>query len=458
VRARFSSTFRSLQVRNYRLFSIGQLISLIFGWVQITAQDWLVLQLSHDSGTALGTVTTLQFAPVLLLSLYAGKLADRFDKRVLLLIVNAAWLVLAGLMGVLVVSGAVTMWQVFVFAALWGSVSAIETPARQSFVSELVGARLLPNALSLSSAAFNTARVIGPALGGVVIAALGTGAAFLVNAVSYVGPLIALSLMSAAELHRAGLARGPVRARDARVIDGLRYVSRRGDLVLPMALMLVIGMVGFNFQLTLALLAKTVFHTSAASFGLLTTALAVGALAGALAGAGRRSRPSVWLLLGTAVAFGLCETLVGLGPNYLLVALLLVPAGFFMIFFAQAANQRVQLGADPEVRGRVMALYIMVFLGTNPLGAPLIGWVSQTLGPRSSIWLGGLVSLLVAAAALIARLRMAGGRIRLRVRPSPRFYVVVSPALRDASNMTPVSSATDTDGCRKLVEVATGSS
>ncbi|MEN3305109.1 MAG: hypothetical protein V7603_1311 [Micromonosporaceae bacterium] len=438
MRARFSTTFRSLRVRNYRLFSVGQLISLIFGWVQITAQDWLVLQLSHDSGTALGWVTALQFTPILLLSLYAGKLADRFDKRVLLLIVNLAWLVLAAAMGVLVVSGRVTLWQVFVFAALWGTVSAIETPARQAFASEMVDARLLPNALSLASAAFNTARVIGPAVGGVAIATLGTGPAFLVNAVSYLGPLVALSLMNVSELHRDGLAEGPVRARDARVIDGLRYVFRRGDLILPMALMLVIGMLGFNFQLTLALLAKTVFHTSAATFGLLTTALALGALAGALAGAGRRSRPSVWLVLGAGVGFGLLETLVGLGPDYVVVALLLVPTGFFMMSLAQAANQRVQLGADPEVRGRVMALYIMVFLGTNPLGAPLIGWLSQTFGPRSSIWLGGLVSLLVAAGALVVRLRMAGGRVRMRVRPSPRFYVVVDPVALPATPAEPV--------------------
>ncbi len=429
MRAQLRSTFRSLQVRNYRLFSIGQLFSLIFGWVQITAQDWLVLQLSHNSGTALGTVTALQFSPVLLLSLYAGKLADRFDKRVLLLIVNCAWLVLAGVMGVLVVSGAVTMWQVYVFAALWGSVSAIETPARQAFASELVGHALLPNALSLASAAFNTARVIGPAIGGLIIAGLGTGAAFVVNAFSYVAPLIALGMMRVGELHRDGLHEGPVRARDARVIDGLRYVWRRGDLLLPMALIMVTGLLGFNFQLTLALLAKTVFHTSAASFGLLTTALALGALGGALAGTGRRQRPSVWLVLGAGVAFGAFETLVGLGPDYLAVALLLVPTGFFMIFFAQAANQRVQLGVEPDVRGRVMALYIMVFLGTNPVGAPLIGWLSETFGPRSSIWVGGLASLLVAAVALAARLRMAGGRIKVRVRPAPRFYVVVDPTV-----------------------------
>lgn len=434
MRARLGSTFSSLQVRNYRLFTIGQLISLIFGWVQITAQDWLVLQLSHNSGTALGTVTALQFAPVLLFSLYAGKLADRFDKRVLLLIVNAAWLVLASAMGVLVVSGVVSMWQVFVFAGVWGSVSAIETPVRQSFVSELVGTRLLPNALSLSAAQFNTARVIGPALGGVTIALLGTGTSFIVNAVSYVGPLVALSMMSVDELRRARPSGAPVRAQDARVIDGLRYVARRRDLVLPMLLILVIGMVGFNFQLTLSLLAKTVFHSSAATFGLLNAALAIGALGGALFGAARRSRPSVWLVIGAAIAFGVFETVVGLGPDYVVVALLLVPAGFFMIFFSQAANQRVQLGVEPELRGRVMALYFMVFNGTNPIGAPMIGWLAQTFGPRSSIWVGGIVTLLAGSTALVARLRMSGDRVRLRVRPLPRLYVVVDPQAGSGSN------------------------
>ncbi len=424
MRARLDSTFQSLQIRNYRLFATGQLISLIFGWVQITAQDWLVLQVTHDSGTALGVVTAFQFTPILLLSLYAGKLADRFDKRTLLLIVNVAWLVLATAMGVLVLAGDIQLWQIFTFAALWGTVNAVETPARQSFVSELVPTELLPNALALSAATFNSARIVGPALGGVAIALLGTGPAFVLNAVSYAGPLVVLGLMRTADLHRdAGRVRRA--AADTRVIDGLRYVRHRLDLLLPMALMLVVGMFAFNFQLTIPLLAKTTFHSGAASFGLLTTALAVGALGGALAGSARRSRPSVWVLLGAAVGFGATTVLVGFGPNYPLTALLLVPAGFFMIFFAQAANQRVQLGADPDMRGRVMALYIMIFMGTNPVGAPLVGWVANQYGPRMTFWFGGLVALLVAVAALVYRLRLAGGRIRLRLLPLPRFSVVL---------------------------------
>ncbi len=429
MRARLGSTFRSLRVRNYRLFATGQVISLTFNWVQITAQDWLVLHLSHDSGTALGLVTALQFTPILLLSLYAGKLADRFDKRRLLVLVNVAWAVLSAAMGLLVLSGTARTWYVLVFAALWGSVTAMENPARQSFVSELVKPELLPNALSLNGATFNVGRVIGPALGGLAIWALGTGPAFMLNAVSYTAPIVGLALMRTGALFRDTAQRRP--AADARVVDGLRYVLRRPDLLLAMGLMLVIGAAGFNFQITLALLAKTVFHTGAQSFGLLTTALAVGAVGGALGGAGRRVRPSVWLVLGAGVGFGVLETLVGLGPTFLVTGLLLVPAGFMMIFLAQAVNQRIQLGVEPELRGRVMALYTMVFFGTNPIGAPLVGWVSQTYGPRTAIWAGGLISLTVAVAALAVRLRMAGGRIRLRLRPLPRFSVVLPEVVPD---------------------------
>jgi MFS family permease len=241
--------------------------------------------------------------------------------------------------------------------------------------------------------------------------------------------------MRTADLHRDA-SRVRRTAADTRVVDGLRYVRGRLDLVLPMALMMVIGLLAFNFQLTIPLLAKTVFHTGAASFGLLTTALAVGALGGALAGSARRSRPSVWVVLGAAVGFGATTALVGFGPSYGVTALLLVPAGFFMIFFAQACNQRVQLGADPDMRGRVMALYVMIFLGTNPIGAPLIGWVSSAYGPRAAFWLGGVAGLLVAGAALAYRLRLAGGRIRLRLLPRPRFSVVIpeQPARRSTTS------------------------
>lgn len=423
MRAKFSTTFQSLRTRNYRLFATGQLIKLIGVWMMFIAQDWLVLELSGDSATALGVVIALQFTPILLLTLLSGRLADRYDKRLLLFVANATWSVLALGMSLLVVTGVVALWHVFVFAALLGVANAVENPVRQAFVSELVGTLLLPNALSLSSATFNSARIIGPAVAGVAIAAFDVGPVFLISAFSSLAPLVALVRMRAGELHREALP--PRDERDsARVVDGLRYVWRRPDLLLPMALMSVMGMVLFNFQLTLAVLAKTGFNTGAASFGLFTTALAVGALVGALAGSGRRERPSVYLVIGAALAFAALATMVGFASTYWLVVVLLVPTGFFMVFFAQASNQRVQLGVDAAFRGRVMALWVLVFLGTNPIGAPLIGWIAETFGAGASIWIGGLISFATAGAALVWQLHRTGGRVRIRLRPLPRFYVV----------------------------------
>jgi MFS family permease len=419
VRARLSKTFQSMTVRNYRLFSSGQITKLIGVWMQFTAQDWLVLELSHNSAYALGVVTALQFTPVLLLTLYGGKLADRYDKRTLLIIANSVFSVLALVLGLLVATGAVTLTWVFIFAVLMGIANAIETPVRQAFASEMVSHELLPNALSLSAATFNLARVVGPALAGGAIELVGIGPVFLLNTLTYLAPMVSLLRMRSSELHLA-----PRNATDTRIREGLRYVRQREDLLLPMALLLVIGLVGFNFQLTLAVLAKTVFQTGPAQFGLLTTALAVGALGGALAGSGRRSRPSVYVVLGAAVGFGALETLVGLAPTFLVTAALLVPTGFFMIYFMQATNQRIQLGTDATYRGRVMALFILVFVGTTPVGAPAIGWLAEQFGPRLGIWCGGAVSLLAGLIALTWQLRRTGARIGLRLRPLPQLYVI----------------------------------
>ncbi|MEW2376690.1 MFS transporter [Micromonospora sp. NPDC047812] len=422
MQAKLSTMFQSLQVRNYRLFASGQLIKLIGVWMMFIAQDWLVLELSDNSATALGVVTALQFTPVLLLTLLSGRLADRYDKRMLLFVANAFWTVLALAMALLVITGLVQLWHVFAFAALLGVANAVETPVRQAFVSELVGTSLLPNALSLNAAVFNSARIVGPAVAGLAIAAFDVGPVFLFTALSSIAPLVTVIQMRPADLHREALLPRDERA-SAKVVDGLRYVWRRPDLLLPMAVMSVIGMSLFNFQLTLAALAKTVFKTGAASFGLFSTALAVGALVGALAGTGRRSRPSVWLVLGAGVGCASFGTLVGLAPAYWMVVTLLLPTGFFMVFFAQAANQRVQLGTDAAFRGRVMALWVLVFLGTNPVGAPLIGWVAETYGAGASIWIGGLISLATILIALTWQLRRSGARLRFRILPMPRFYV-----------------------------------
>jgi MFS family permease len=427
VRARLSRTFQSLQVRNFRLFATGLLIRSVGVWMMFIAQDWLVLDLSNNSATALGVVTALQFVPVLLLTLLSGRLADRYDKRLLLFIANGTWAVLALIMSVLVLTGVAQLWHIFVFAGLLGISGAIENPVRQSFASEMVGVTLLPNALALSAATFNTARVVGPAIAGVGIALLDVGPIFLISALAALAPLFCLTRMRTAELYRETLP--PIAERNsARVVDGLRYVWRRPDLILPMALISIVGMSAFNFQLTLAALAKTVFHTGAASFGLFTTALAVGALAGALAGGSRRARPSVYIVILAGIVFGGFTVLVGVASAYWLVVLLLVPTGFFMIFFAQACNQRIQLGTDAAYRGRVMALWVLLFLGTNPVAAPVVGWVAEHFGAGTSIWLGGAISLTASMVALVWQLRRSESRLRVRLRPNVRLQVVPAAA------------------------------
>ncbi len=432
MRATLSTTFRSLTIPNYRRFATGQLVKLLGVWMMFTAQDWLVLEITGNSAAALGMVVALQFAPVLLLTLYGGKLADRFDTRLLLIAANAAFAVVAVVFAVLVAAGAVALWQVYLFAGLLGVASAIETPVRQSFVSEIVEHALLPNALALSAATFNTARIAGPALAGVAIAAFGTGPVFLISAVLCVSPVLSYARMRTADLYREEPSERRVAGSQAKIVDGLRYVRARDDLLLPIGLMAVVGMIGFNFPVTLAALAKIDFAAGPSSFGLLTTALAAGALGGALAGTGRRSRPSAYVVLAAAFGFAVFEMAVGFAPTFPVAMLLLVPTGFFSIYLAQAANHRVQMGVDGAYRGRVMALYVLVFLGTTPIGASLAGWWAQHFGVPSSLWAAGLVCLVAATAGLVWQLRRTGARLRVRVSPRPRL-VVVPPLDSDES-------------------------
>lgn len=415
-------TFQSLTIRNYRLFATGQLVKLVGVWMMFISQDWLVLKLSDDSATAVGITVALQFTPILLLTLLGGALADRYDKRRLLLFSNAAFAVAALVLAVLVVTGAVALWHVFVLAAIHGTAHALENPARQAFISELVGTTLLPNALSLNAATFNTARIIGPAAAGGAIALFGLGPAFLIATAAVLAPLVSLARIRPAELLREPLATAA--AGPPRVMDGLRYVWNRPDLLLPIGLITVIGGAGFNFQVTLPVLSKVAYGTGAASFGLLAAALAAGSLAGALAGTWRRARPSAYVVTGAGVGFGVFAMLVGFSSPYWLVLLLLVPTGFFAVYFAQACNQRVQLGTDASFRGRVMALWVLVFLGTTPVAALAVGWWSEWFGAASAIWLGGLASLIAAVVGLAWQLRRHGDQLRLRVRPIPKLYVV----------------------------------
>lgn len=433
VRARLSTTFRSLTVRNYRLFATGQLVKLVGVWMMVVAQDWLVLEMTDNSATALGTITAAQFVPVLALTLYAGSLADRFDKRKLLIFSNGAWAVLAIAQAVLVATGVIELWMLLVFALLMGVAQAIETPVRQSFVSELVGKPLLPNALSLSAATFQTARITGPALAGVAIAGLGLGPVFLVSTVMAIAPVFMQMRINPVELHRPELAPRSERSEtEAKIVDGIRYVRQRHDLLLPMVTIAVIAMFGYNFQITLALLAKTVFNTGAATFGLFNTALAVGALGGALAGTGRKTRPSVYLFLAAALSFGILAIAVGFANTAWLALLLLVPTGFSTVYLGQAANQRIQLGVDAAYRGRVMSLFVLIFLGTAPLGAMICSSIAEHLGAQAAISIGGAVALIAAVGALIWQLKHAGEKLSLEVRPVPRVRVIQSESVSAA--------------------------
>ena len=400
--------FSSLSVRNYRLFASGQVVSLTGTWMQRVAQDWLVLNLSHNSGTAIGFTTGLQFAPVLFFGLYGGVIADRFPKRRTLVITQIVMGVFALTLGLLDVTGAVQLWHVYALAAALGIASAIDAPVRQAFVTELVGPSLLPNAVGLNSSAFNAARVLGPAVAGLMIASVGTSWVFLINASSFVAVIAGLLMIRDDELYVGK----PAARKKGAVREGLRYVRSRPDLIAITSLVGVVGMLGFNFQITSALMVKNVFHHGAESYGIISATYAFGSLLGALASA-RRGRPARRLVFIAAATYGVFEIVAGVMPTYWTFFAVLVPFGFFTLTLSTAANTNVQLSVSPAMRGRVMALYLLVFMGGTPIGAPLVGWIAEVAGPRWSLITGGIAS---AAAAVLAAAYLAR-KEQLKVEP-----------------------------------------
>ncbi|HEX9342889.1 MAG TPA: MFS transporter [Actinomycetota bacterium] len=392
-------TFRSLQVRNYRLFFFGQLVSVSGTWMQQIAQDWLVLRLTNRA-LPVGITTALQFTPVLLLAIWGGLVADRVDKRKLLLATQSVMASLALALGVLTATGAVRLWMVYLLAALLGCATAFDMPTRQSFVTEMVGRDHVANAVGLNSAVFNSARVIGPAAAGVLIAVTGIAPAFLLNAASYLAVIGGLRLMDPGELHR----QAPVERSRGQVRDGLRYVRATPLLSWTILLMLVVSTFGLNYRVALPLLARFTFHGSAGLYGMLASVQALGAVVGALLTASR-ARPTRKLLAGSVAAFGLLSLLAAVVPNVLLEALVLAPIGFATVTAMATANSTLQLGSAPEMRGRVMSLYGLVFLGSTPFGSALVGWLAERYGPRSALVLAGVSSLLAAAVAALAARR-----------------------------------------------------
>jgi len=388
-------TFASFRFFNYRLWFAGAIVSNVGTWMQRIAQDWLVLTvLSNNSGVQVGIVTALQFAPFLLLAPYAGVVADRFNSRKLLLITQ----VVAGLLGiglgVLTLTGHADLWHVYLFATALGVVSAFDNPVRQTFVTELVPTVNLPNAVGLNSASFNAARLIGPGLAGVLIAWIGVGWVFIINGLTFAATIVALLAMRIGELNeheRAPKKKGQVR-------EGVRYVRRRADILVIMAIMTVVSALGLNFQLTSALMARVEFDKGAGEYGILGSIMAIGSLAGALLVA-RRARPRLRIIVGAAGMFGLMMVVQALMPTYRLYAIMCIPVGFFALALLATANAWVQSTTTPSMRGRAMSLYMMVLMGATPVGSPVVGWIGEAWGPRWAIAVGGLASLAIAVAA-----------------------------------------------------------
>jgi MFS family permease len=404
--------FRSLRVPNYRLFFGGHAVSVIGTWMQRVAQDWLVLELS-DSAVAVGVAVALQSLPMLFLGLWGGLLVDRLDRRKTIMATQAVSAVLAAALAAVTLAGVVQLWMVFALALGLGLVTVLDVPARQAFVTEMVGPEDFVNAQSLNSTVHNTGRLVGPAVAGLLIAWVGSGAAFAVNAVSFVAVLISLFRIDPTRLNRAQ----PAPSKRGQALEGLRYVWGRADLRACLLLVAVIALFGQNFRVVLPLFARDALGGGAETYGWLTSALGAGAVAGALATAARE-KVTAWSMLVWGGVFSVVTMLVAGAPGLVVALALLVGLGVANISFNTLARTLLQLGTDPSMQGRVIALHAMVFLGSTPIGGPVIGWVCEQFGSRIGLLVSGVVPA-VAALALLPTLRRVHRRAGSAAEPPP---------------------------------------
>jgi MFS family permease len=419
--------FRSLHNRNYRLFAAGQVVSNTGTWMQRIAQDWLVLTITH-SGTALGIVTALQFLPILLFSVWGGVLADRFPKRTMLMLTQSSMGVLAGILGVLTVTGHIGVWQIYVFALLLGTVTAADTPARQSFVVEMVGPQDLQNAVSLNAANFNLGRVLGPAVAGLFIGLFaseitGSGWAFVINAISYAAVVSGLAMIRKRDLHTVKRAR---RGRGGQ-LEAFRYVRTRPDLMAVLVTRAVFGTFGLNFPVLLPLYTTQIFHSGASAYGVISAIMAAGSLFGALLAA-KRKVARVRMVLAGAFLFGLLEMASAMMPDIASYAALLALTGLCSLTTATTANAVMQTTVVPELRGRVTGVYILVFMGGTPLGSPIVGWLAGQIGVRWTQTLCGALSALAALGVAYWLAKTTDRQIRTRLLARPHIAVVARTA------------------------------
>ena len=411
----FKETFRSLRVHNYRLWAAGALVSNLGTWMQRIAQNWLVLTvLTDNNASAMGLIMALQFGPTLVLLPWVGPAADRFDRRKLLATTQVVQGMLALGLGLLTISGQVQLWHVYLFALLLGCATAFDSPARHAFVAELVGEADLSNAVALNSTSFNAARMVGPAMVGVLIGAVGTGWVFLLNAASFIAVIGSLLAIRVETLHRG---RRPA-SKSGGLIESLRYIWRRPDLVVVFLMLFLVSAFGLNFQIFIAAMAVTVFHAGAEEFGLLSSAMAVGTVTGALLAA-RRGAPRFATLVGGATILGGGSALAAVMPTTWLFGLALVLTGVAAQTFITTANSFVQLRTDSFMRGRVMAFYLAILLGCTPIGSPVVGWVADFCGPRWALGVGALACLVAAGSGIGFLRRDRSKRTREGGNPPP---------------------------------------
>jgi MFS family permease len=417
------NTFRSLRGYNYRVWASGALVSNVGTWMQRIGQDWLVLtQLTHNNATAVGVVMALQFGPQLLLLPLTGFAADHLDRRKMLFVTQATLGTLALALGVLTITGLVQLWQVYVFAFLLGCVTAFDAPVRQTFISDLVGETDLSNAVALNSTSFNAARMIGPAIAGLLIAAVGCGWVFVINAASFAAVLYSLTLLRVGELHP----RHKHKPSRAGLLEGFRYVWARQDMRAIMVMLFLFGTFALNFAIFISTMAVRVFHAGAGRYGILTSTLAIGTVTGALLAA-HRAKPHFTLLPSAAGVFGVLLGIAAMLPNYWLFGIVLIGIGVCAQTFTTSTNSYMQLSAEPAMRGRVVAIFLAIVMGGTPLGAPIVGRVADTFGPRWALAVGaagGLAAAIVGIRYLVTyhqlRVHIDAGRLRLSIADHPQ--------------------------------------
>ncbi|WP_251008950.1 MFS transporter [Curtobacterium sp. ISL-83] len=415
--------FRSLSGRNYRIWFSGALVSNVGTWMQRTAQDWIVLtQLTHNNAIAVGITMALQFGPQLLLLPVTGLVADRFDRRTMLMITQGLMGTLGLALGIMVLTNTATLWSLYGFALALGVVAAFDTPTRQAFVSDVVHGENVANAVALNSASFNAARLIGPAVAGVLIAAIGSGWVFVINAGSFLAVLIALRFVDPSQLaERIHPKRGK-----GQIVAGFQYVRTRPDIIVVLCMIFVVGTFGVNFPIFTSTMARVEFHKGAGEFGLLNSVMAVGSVLGALLSA-RRDKPRMRTFVIAAAGFGVACTAAALAPSYWSFAIVLMFVGLASLTFMTTANALVQTTTEPVMRGRVMALYMAVFAGGTPIGAPIVGAIADAYGPRWAIAVGAASGFVALAIGLVWLIRFQ--RVRVRYDADNRLHMAITHAM-----------------------------